>query len=288
MRVLVTGRSGRLGGYVTADLLAHGHGVVNADRRPLTGENAPGIGADYRYRETDLGDVGQVAGAMAGCDAVVHLGAIPVPYGHADEVVFTQNTGATFAVLQAAALLGVQRAALASSLATLGMAFGPEPAPRYAPVDEAHPLLPADPYGVGKEVDERVGEMFHWQTGMSVAALRFHWVALPDEARAAAKGTEAAPDRGAGAVGVRRYPGRGDGVPVGGRDRGARFRGVRDRRRGHPQPDPDGGAASSLRGGDRATGCDPGHGERVLDGEGGAYAWLRAAPWLAGDVRRET
>ena len=112
MRVLVTGGSGRLGQFAIRDLLAHGHDVVNADRRRAAGEGAPAA----RFVETDLGDVGQVAGAMAGCDAVVHLGAIPAPYGHADEVVFGNNTRATFAVLQAASLLGVRRAAIASSV----------------------------------------------------------------------------------------------------------------------------------------------------------------------------
>ncbi len=176
MRILVTGGSGRLGRFAIADLLAHGHEVVNADRRPPTGE------ATDRYVETDLGDVGQVLGALHGCDAVLHLGAIPSPYRHADEVVFGNNTRATFAVLQAASLLGVRRAAIASSVSAYGMAWTPKRfAPLYVPLDEAHPMLPHDPYGLSKEVDERTAEMFHRRTGMTVAALRFHWVALPEE-----------------------------------------------------------------------------------------------------------
>jgi nucleoside-diphosphate-sugar epimerase len=176
MRILVTGGSGRLGRFAIADLLAHGHEVVNADRRP------PADKGTERYVETDLGDVGQVAGALHGCEAVLHLGAIPSPYRHADEVVFLNNTRATFAVLQAASLLGVKRAAIASSVSAYGMAWTPKRfAPRYVPLDEAHPLLPHDPYGLSKEVDERTAEMFHRRTGMSIAALRFHWVALPGE-----------------------------------------------------------------------------------------------------------
>jgi nucleoside-diphosphate-sugar epimerase len=178
MRVLVTGGSGRLGRAAIADLLAHGHEVVNADRRPPTN----GEGESARFVETDLTDVGQVAGALRGCEAVVHLGAIPAPYGHPDEVVFGNNTRATFAVLQAASLLGVGRAAIASSVSAYGTAYAPKSFdPRYAPLDEAHPLLVQDPYGLSKEVDERTAEMVHRRTGMSVAALRFHWVALPEE-----------------------------------------------------------------------------------------------------------
>jgi nucleoside-diphosphate-sugar epimerase len=38
-----------------------------------------------------------------------------------------------------------------------------------------------DPYGLSKEVDERTAAMIHRRTGMTVACLRFHWIALPEE-----------------------------------------------------------------------------------------------------------
>jgi nucleoside-diphosphate-sugar epimerase len=178
MRVLVTGGSGRVGRFTIEELLAHGHEAINADqRRPPAG-----MTTSARFIETDLGDVGQVAGALKGCEAVIHLGAIPAPYNHADEVVFVNNTRVTFAVLQAASLLGIGRAAIASSVSAYGTAYAPKPfGPLFAPLDETHPLLAHDPYALSKEVDERTAEMFHRRTGMSIAALRFHWVALPEE-----------------------------------------------------------------------------------------------------------
>jgi nucleoside-diphosphate-sugar epimerase len=125
---------------------------------------------------------------------VIHLGAYPVPYGHADEVVFVNNVRATFATLQAASLLGVKKATIASSISALGTAWAMEPfAPLYAPVDEAHPLIVKDCYGLSKEVDERTAEMFHRRTGVQVVALRFHWVALHEEAKAVAKEVSADP-----------------------------------------------------------------------------------------------
>jgi nucleoside-diphosphate-sugar epimerase len=173
-RILVTGGSGRLGTAVIADLLAHGYEVAGADRVRPPG----GAVHDIPVVETDLGDVGQVAGAMHGCDAVIHLGAIPAPYGHADEVVFVNNTGATFAVLQAASLLGIRRAAIASSGSAYGTAWARHRfAPTYAPIDEALPMLNHDAYGLSKEVDERTARMFCRRDGMSIAALRFHWIA---------------------------------------------------------------------------------------------------------------
>lgn len=182
MRVLVTGGSGRLGRWTVCELLAHGHEVEIADRRPPV--VAPGLerlGA-AGFREVDLGDVGQVAGALAGCDAVAHLGAIPSPGRHPDEIVFANNTGGTFAVLQAATLLGVRKAVVASSLSALGNAWAYRPfPPLYAPVDEDHPLLSQDPYGLSKEVDERICAAFHRRIGMQVLALRFHTILGPGE-----------------------------------------------------------------------------------------------------------
>ncbi len=176
-RVLVTGASGKLGRAVIEELLAHEYEVVGADRRP-----SPAQRPDIRFVEIELGDVDKVAGAMSGALAVIHLGAIPGPNRHADEVVFGNNTRATFAVLQAAHLSGVRKAVIASSISALGPSFSPEPTtPLYAPVDEDHPLLGADPYALSKEVDERTAAMFHRRSEMSVAALRFSFVARPDE-----------------------------------------------------------------------------------------------------------
>lgn len=196
MKVLVTGGSGKLGRQVVLNLVEHGHEVMSVDRlRPASGGASWPSGADFR--EVDLLDVGQVAGAMVGCEAVVHLGAIPGAYSHADEVVFRNNTGGTYSVLQAAMLLGVRKAVIASSLSALGGAYALPPfPPRYAPVDEAHPLEVKDPYGLSKEVDERTAEMFVRRTGMTVLAYRFHTIVEQEEAVSLARHYEENPDDG--------------------------------------------------------------------------------------------
>ena len=190
-RVLVTGASGRLGRAVVDELVENGYAVVAVDRvRPR--EQLPD-GA--RFVETDLGDVGQVAGAASGCAAVIHLGAIPAPYAHSDEVVFRNNTGATFAVFQAASFLGIKRVAFASSVSAYGSAWAERAFPPvYVPVDELHPMLNHDAYGLAKEVDERTAEMFSRRNGMSVAALRFHWIATREEQLASVARHRAAPE----------------------------------------------------------------------------------------------
>lgn len=193
MRVLVTGGDGRLGPWVARELRDHGHEVVSIDRL-LPREREAGI----RYRAVELGDLGQVVGAMRGCAAVIHLGAIPAPWSHPDEVVFLNNVGATYNTLQAAYLLGIGKAIIASSCSAYGMAWTETRfEPRYAPVDEEHPLLPHDPYGLAKETDERTAAMFARRCGMAILAYRFHWIALPGEAAARANDPADDPARAA-------------------------------------------------------------------------------------------
>lgn len=191
-RVLVTGAAGLLGRAVVADLLDHGYAVHAIDqRRP---DDLPE--GQVWFIQADLHDVGQVTYAMKRCDAVIHLGAIPSPYGHADEVVFRNNTLATFSVFQAASLFGIDRIAFASSGSLYGTAWTPKRFfMKYAPVDEAHPFLPHDAYALTKEIDEATARMFVRRDHMSAAALRFHWIATREQqlARMRERGSEVTP-----------------------------------------------------------------------------------------------
>ncbi len=169
MKVVVTGAAGGLGRHVAAELLRRGHDLVAVDRRG-TDDGEPTVVADVT-------DLTQMRAACAGCDALIHLAAIPTPRRGEPDVVFGNNVGSTFAALQAAADVGIERAVIASSASALGMAWAePTFSPLYAPIDEDHPLRPADHYGLSKEVAERIGASIHRQFGMAVTALRFPWL----------------------------------------------------------------------------------------------------------------
>lgn len=175
MRVLVTGAAGDIGSRVVAELRAGGHIV---DALVLPGLSVP-PGVD-RVHEGDCADPELVATACRGVDALAHLAAIPSPSRPPDQV-FGGNTRATHAVLEAAGAAGVRRAAIASSVSVLGLAFGrPGLRPAYLPVDEEHPILAEDPYALSKQVDECTAAMMHRRWGMDIVALRMPFVGSGD------------------------------------------------------------------------------------------------------------
>ena len=172
MRIVVTGASGVIGRHVVADLLEHGHAVHALDRVPPPAELA-GNGATWV--QGDVRDPALMASVMqtARAEGLVHLAALPTPRHGTPLEVFSTNVEATFVALEAAGNAGVGRVSLASSISLLGLPWGaPGLAPLYAPVDEAHPNIGTDPYGLTKEVDEATAAMMCRRHGMQIVALR--------------------------------------------------------------------------------------------------------------------
>lgn len=168
MRVLVTGAAGHIGGHVIDDLLAHGHRIVATDLVPVDDPRLD------RVHTGDLRDPGLVRDAMAGAEAVVHLGAIPHPNSDDDSALFATNCLTAHRVLDEAGRTGVRRVVAASSLAAVGLAWSPKPqSPRYVPLDEEHPTLVQDPYGLSKVVLEETAGATHRRHGTSIVCLRF-------------------------------------------------------------------------------------------------------------------
>lgn len=169
--VLVTGAAGHVG-RATLDVLAE-QGIA-ATALVL---DDPGDLAAARVVVGDAGRPDDVADALAGVDAVIHLAALPSPALGTPEHVFSVNTRATFVVLEQAGQARVRGAAIASSFAIGGATFGvrPEPLP-YLPIDTALPLRISDPYALSKQVDETTAAMMARRHAMSVVALRLPFV----------------------------------------------------------------------------------------------------------------
>lgn len=173
-KVVITGGSGLLGLSVLKTFVDEGYDVLNVDRIKPREEVC-------RTVITDLKNLGEVFGALEGADAVVHLAAIPQAYTHANDVTFENNTVTTYNILEAAAVLGINKVVLASSESSYGLCFAKHPIePWYVPIDEDHPQLPQDPYGLSKVVNEETAKAFNRRTGMQVISLRLGNVIAPE------------------------------------------------------------------------------------------------------------
>lgn len=172
-KVVVTGGSGLLGPWVIREFLEHGYEVLNADTRPLPEPICP-------TWITNLTNLGEVYGVLEGASAVVHLAAIPAAYLRPNEVTFQNNVLSTYNILEAASALGIKKAVITSSESSYGIVFAVNRiAPQYVPMDESHPQLPQDSYGLSKIVNEETAAMFHRKSGMQVVSFRLGNVISP-------------------------------------------------------------------------------------------------------------
>ncbi len=172
MPIWVSGAAGKLGAAVVEKVRAAGTEVVAVDRVSTDGA-----------LQVDLRDYRAVAESMAGADSVIHLAAIPSPGGVQPSVLVENNTMSTFNVFEAAAQRGIDRVVIASSGSIYGYAWSPTRIdPAYVPVDEATPFEFVDPYALTKDLGERIGAMFA-RRGMTVLALRLHWIVAAHELR---------------------------------------------------------------------------------------------------------
>jgi nucleoside-diphosphate-sugar epimerase len=182
-RILVTGGSGKAGHWIVKHLVEEGYEVVNVDsRRPAV--------AQCRTIVADLTQLGQVVTAFSPFgtadrrpyDGVIHMAAIPRAHDAPNDEIFRVNVLTTYNVLEACAVLNIRKAAIASSESSYGFCFASEffP-PNYLPVDEAHPQLPEDSYGLTKVVNEVTADTFHRRTGMQIISLRIGNVLSPED-----------------------------------------------------------------------------------------------------------
>jgi UDP-glucose 4-epimerase len=177
MKIAVTGGNGDMGRSLIPYLLEQGHSVISIDRALPSEPFAPSARPLDRLI-ADTRDFGEFVAGLRGCEALVHLAAIRAPVNYPDWVVYRDNTLSSYNALSAAATLGIKRVCLASSINAIGGVFSRSPRYDYFPLDEQHPTYAEDPYSLSKWVLEQQADAFarryEW---MSIASLRFHWLA---------------------------------------------------------------------------------------------------------------
>jgi nucleoside-diphosphate-sugar epimerase len=173
-KIAVTGGSGKVGSYVIKELISHHYEVINIDLRKPQDDLC-------ETRIARLDSLVNVLDVLKDVDAVVHMAGINAPGVRPNEVVFSNNTISTFNVLEAAQNNGINKVVLASSESIYGFCWAPQPfSPSYFPVDEMHPLLPQECYGLSKILNEETAKMFNRRNNMDVICLRLATVATPD------------------------------------------------------------------------------------------------------------
>ena len=173
--IVVTGASGRLGRRVVRDLLDREIEVLATDQVP----------ADNLSTEFVIGgllDTKIVERLLKGSEGIIHMGAIPGPLRADGRLIFYNNVQSTFNVMRAAAEMGLQRVVFSSSAFGMGWAHdGAAFVPQYLPLDEEHPMMPFEPYGLSKQVGEDIGKMIARNSTTSVVSLRFTNVVSPED-----------------------------------------------------------------------------------------------------------
>lgn len=175
MKIAVTGGSGRVGGAVVDMALKRGDSVISIDRveNPNVQEPHPNL----TFVQADITDYTAMVDAFKGCDAVVHMAAIPAPGHLPDPVVHNNNVVGSYNALRAAVEVGIDRVCQASSVNAMGLAYSRWPRFDYFPLDEEHPSYNEDPYSLSKWICEEQGNSFARRyEKMVISSMRFHWV----------------------------------------------------------------------------------------------------------------
>ncbi|MCA1723202.1 MAG: NAD(P)-dependent oxidoreductase, partial [Thermomicrobia bacterium] len=184
MRIVVTGGSGIVGGFVVRNLIAAGHEVINVTRRPPR-DAVPGAG----FVQVDTTDMGQVIGALKWrgtvADAVIHLAALPNVWPVASSLpteVWRINALSVYNVAEACAQLGIAKFVETSSVNVHQyMRSGGTIAPPRWPMDATTPNWVVNAYGLSKIAGEATAQMLHARTGAQAISIRPALVIALDE-----------------------------------------------------------------------------------------------------------
>lgn len=113
MKIAITGAKGIVGSAVVKHCAERGYQTVQIDLTEFENDYTPN--SETRVADT-AGDYDSVLSAFQGCDAVIHLAAIPNPVNHTDAVVHANNVNSAFNGFRAAGELGIKRVCYASSV----------------------------------------------------------------------------------------------------------------------------------------------------------------------------
>lgn len=181
MKIAITGARGTVGREVVKLCAKEGHSTVQINRTDQEYDGTPN--SEMRTANA-ADDYDSVVKALQGCDAFIHLAALPNPLGKPDWQVHQNNVCSAFNGFRAAAEVGIKKICYASSVNAIGLAYSAQKLHLpYFPIDEdAYPCTPSDSYALAKLEAEAAAKAFpHWFPGMKIACMRIHEVEKKEE-----------------------------------------------------------------------------------------------------------
>jgi GDP-4-dehydro-6-deoxy-D-mannose reductase len=176
VRVLVTGASGFVGGYLCEHLVAQGDLVVGISASGRWPRHLAHLNRSVRIEACDLTEIDETNLAQLlkrkQPEAIYHLAAQSNPHGSLKDPrgTWALNLGGTLNLLEAVKAAGLEpkpRVVLISS----GVAYG-NPLPEYLPVREDCPLRPNNPYAASKAAADLLGIQHVLAYGAAVVIVR--------------------------------------------------------------------------------------------------------------------
>lgn len=167
MKILITGGAGFIGSNLVRHAISNNHDVrVLDDFSTGLRENLSGLEVDVI--EGSLLDLSSVDKAVAGVEAIVHLGALGSVPRSIENPIRTHNVNATgtLNVLESARKFEVQHVSCASSSSVYGL----NPA---LPKNEREWVRPMSPYAVSKLATEQYTLSYQQSFGLKTLAFRF-------------------------------------------------------------------------------------------------------------------
>ena len=167
MKLLVAGGAGYIGSHMVRRLLELGHEVVTFDDLSAGFRDAV-LGGEFVQGSLHDKAALKVLFSSHQFDAVVHFAeSIAVGESVRNPARYYQNnlTG-TLNLLDAMREHDVNRVVFSSTAAIFGV-------PQYVPIDEAHPQIPINPYGMTKWVTERILRDYDAAYGLRSVSLRY-------------------------------------------------------------------------------------------------------------------
>jgi len=166
-KILLTGAAGLIG-KMLRECWRGRYSLVLVDRAPMEA-----AGVAETVVQCALTDALAMQQAMAGVDAVIHLGGIATeaPW----EAIRDSNIEGCYQTFEAARLAGVRRIVFASSNHAIGFY------PRKRPLHGSEPVRPDTRYGVSKAFGEALASYYADKFGLTAVCLRIGTLRSPDE-----------------------------------------------------------------------------------------------------------